>query len=440
MDWDSIREEAIIHLQNLIRIDTTNPPGNEIKAVTYLKEVLQKEGIESQVFEPAPQRGNLIASFRGNGSKRPLLLTSHLDVVPANKEKWQVDPFSGELKEGEIWGRGAIDMKQMTVMELMVFLMAKRNNLSLPRDLIFAAVADEEEGCNAGTGWLVGNKPELLDAEYALNEVGGFSLPIDGHVFYPIGVAEKGLCWFKIVAHGDPGHGSLPHDNQALVKLAAVARRLGGGYLPFHRHPISHQFVNGLASHLKFPKSWGLKALLNRFLHPLALNYLIRDQKQSNQFYSLFHNTVSPTVFNSGNKINVIPAKASIEVDGRIVPGETVEYFLAEVKKMIGSGFDIEILKAWDPPPVSDQDGFYDLLCKTLIGHDPAALPLPYIIPGFTDASQYSRLGIKCYGFSPVKLDKGTNFADLFHGNNERIPVEGFMFGLKVLWDVVRGA
>ena len=217
IDWNSVKQEAVTHLQNLLRINTTNPPGNEIEAVKYLSGVLTKEAIPHQIFEPAPGRASLVARLKGNGSKRPLLLTSHLDVVPAEGKKWERAPFSGDLKDGFIWGRGALDMKQMTVMELMMLLTVKREGLPLSRDLIFAAVADEEAGCKWGSKWLVANKPELIDAEYALNEVGGFSLHIDRHVFYPIGVAEKGFCWFKVTAQGEPGHGSLPHDDQAAV-------------------------------------------------------------------------------------------------------------------------------------------------------------------------------------------------------------------------------
>lgn len=437
INWDHIEREAVTHLQNLIRINTINPPGNELEAVSYLSNVLKKEGIDSQIFESTPGRANLVARLRGDGSRKPLLLTSHVDVVPAEKEDWEVDPFSGEIKNGFIWGRGAVDMKQMTAMELMVFLLAKRNKIHLRRDLILAAVADEEMGCRFGSEWLVENKPELIQAEYALNEIGGFNLSIDDNVFYPIGVAERGVCWFKIISRGDSGHGSLPHDNQATVKLAKGVDRLGRAELPFHSHPIVRQFVSQMASRMKAPKKWALKGLLIPFLHSFILKKLMPDKKKARQFYSLFHNTVSPTIFRSGDKINVIPAKAEAEVDGRIIPGQSVKEFLAEVQKVIGTDFEIEILKTEEPPPASDQNDFYDLLGRALKNNDERAIPVPYIMPGFTDASQYSRLGIKCYGFAPVRFQDGMNFSDLFHGANERIPVEGFVFGIKVLWDVI---
>ncbi|MBI2338964.1 MAG: M20/M25/M40 family metallo-hydrolase, partial [Deltaproteobacteria bacterium] len=281
MDWDSLKQEAVTHLQNLLRINTTNPPGNEIEAVKYLAGVLDKENIPFQIVEPSPGRASLVARLKGNGSKRPLLLTSHIDVVPAEEKEWQYPPFSGHLKDGFIWGRGAVDMKQMTAMELMVFLAAKREGLSLKRDLIFAAVADEEAGCKWGSRWLVEKRPELIEAEYALNEVGGFSLHIDNHVFYPIGVAERGVCWFKVKARGEPGHGSIPHDNQAVVKIAEAAEKIGVRSLPYHLHPLAGKFISFLAAHQKFPRGFILNLLKRPALAGFILRRLFPDKKQA---------------------------------------------------------------------------------------------------------------------------------------------------------------
>ncbi|MBI4411118.1 MAG: M20/M25/M40 family metallo-hydrolase [Deltaproteobacteria bacterium] len=445
MNWDQIKQEAITHLQNLIRINTTNPPGNEIAAVRYLSEVLKKEAIPHQIFEPAPGRASLVARLKGNGSKRPLLLTSHLDVVPAEEKEWERPPFSGDLADGFVWGRGALDMKQMTAMELMVFLAAKREGLSLKRDLILAAVADEEAGCKWGSRWLVANKPELIDAEYALNEVGGFSLPIDDHVFYPIGVAEKGFCWFKVTARGEPGHGSLPHDQQAVVKIAGAASTLGTRPLSYHLHPVVKKFISFLASHQKFPRSLILRLLNRPLLAGFVLKKLFPDKKQARSFHAMLHNTAAPTMIEGGRKVNVIPSSAFLQVDGRIIPGQTVESFLDEIKKVLGDGsghcpFEFEMMEQANPSETDFDNGFYRLLTQSLIKHDPQAIPVPYLIPGFTDAANYSRLGIKCYGFTPLKLPPNLRFSDLFHGHNERVPVEAFLFGLKVMEDVVREA
>ncbi|MDO8520152.1 MAG: M20/M25/M40 family metallo-hydrolase [Deltaproteobacteria bacterium] len=440
MNWETIQAEALNHFQNLIRINTTNPPGNEIEAVKYISALLQKEGIPHEIFEPAPGRASLIARITGTGAKKPLLLTSHLDVVPVEAEKWSHPPFSGEIHDGCVWGRGAVDMKQMAAMSLMMLLTAKRNGVRLSRDLIFAAVADEEAGCQWGSQWLVENKPQLLDAEYALNEVGGFCVTIGEHRLYPIGVAEKGICWFKITVEGDPGHGSIPHDNQAVVKMSGAVSRIGEKTMPFHQTAIACRFVNQLAKHEKSLRSLVLKGLTLKLFNRFILEKIFPDKRKARSFHALFHNTMSPTVFKAGSKINVIPSTAELSIDGRILPGETVESFIEEARQIIGPGFGLEILRSWKPLEVPHDNPFFDLLAQSLKANDSQAVAVPYLMPGFTDAAHYNRLGIKTYGFAPVRLPPGMDFSSLFHGHNERIPVDGFYFGLKVLWDVVRNA
>ncbi|MBX7148708.1 M20/M25/M40 family metallo-hydrolase [bacterium] len=441
INLDTIKDEAVAYLQQLIRINTTNPPGNELEAIKFLSGILTKENIPHDIFESAPGRANLVARLKGNGSKKPLLLTGHVDVVPAEPQHWAVDPFSGKIQDGCIWGRGAVDMKQMVVMELMMLLYAKRNSLNLNRDLIFAAVADEEAACTHGSQWLVENRPELVQAEYALNEVGGFSLYVEDKVFYPIGVAERGICWFRVIAKGDPGHGSMPHDNQAVNKLTGAAHRLGTHHLPFHSHPVVNKFISYLASAQKFPKNIILSLVKNRLFHSFITSKVLPDKKRAKVFNALFHNTVSPTILKAGSKVNVIPSTATFEVDGRILPGQTVESFLNEVREVIGPGLDIEVNYKWNPTEIKDyQNDFYDVLASSVIENHEGAIPVPYLIPGFTDAAHYSRLGIKSYGFAPVKLMPNMNFSEMFHGHNERIPVEGFLWGVKVLGDVIRRA
>lgn len=437
---DTIKSEAITHFQNLLRINTTNPPGNELEAVKYIASVLDKEKISYTIVEPKPSRASLVARLSGNGEKKPLLLTSHLDVVPVESKNWEVDPFSGTIKDNCIWGRGAVDMKQMAAMSLMTLLDAKREKWNLKRDLIFAAVADEEAGCENGSQWLVENRPELIQAEYALNEVGGFSLfvdDVDNQVFYPIGVSEKGACWFKITARGDPGHGSMPHNNQALVRICFAATRLGQCHLPVHQHNVVKKFINTLASYQKFSKKLVLKLMSVPWLNKMIIEKILPDKKRSPSFFAMFRNTVTPTILQAGQKINVIPSEATLEVDGRIIPGQTIETFLNEVKKIIGADYHLEVMRQIGPSQTEYSNPFYELLVSKIKTHDPKAISVPYLIPGFTDAAFYSKLGIQCYGFTPLKLDKNMNFTEMFHGHNERIPVEGFLWGLKVLRDVV---
>jgi acetylornithine deacetylase/succinyl-diaminopimelate desuccinylase-like protein len=429
-------DAAVRALQDLIRIDTVNPPGNELAACRYLKTVFDREGIPCTILESAPGRGNLVARLQGDGSARPFLLASHLDVVPTERDKWSCDPFSGEIRDGFVWGRGAVDMKQMTALELSVFLKLKRDGVKLKRDVIFTAVADEEAGCRFGSKWLVEHHPELIRAEYAVNEVGGFSLDVENTTFYPIGVAQKGVCWFDIVATGTPGHGAMPHDDQAIDHVCLAAHKLSSEPLPFHRTRIVAEFVNQLAARQKFPKNLVLKSLLNENFSNAALK-LIPDKAKARNFKAMLRHIATPTLLKAGYKENVIPGEASVTVDGRILPEHTVAEFLAEVQHLIGPGYRIDVRHAEEPCEIENYDDtFFGLLKDSLKKHDPGCVPVPFLIPGYTDAAHYRKLGIKCYGFAPTKLPPDLNFGQMYHGHDERIPVTAMRFGLDVLWDV----
>jgi acetylornithine deacetylase/succinyl-diaminopimelate desuccinylase-like protein len=434
-------QETLTHLKNLIRIDTTNPPGNEILACRYLKDIFDKEGIPAQILEAAPGRANIIARLKGDGSQKPLLLASHLDVVPVERDKWSVDPYAAEVKDGFVWGRGAVDMKQMTALELGVFLKAKRENVPLKRDLIFLAVADEEAGCAHGSKWLVENHPDLIRAEYAVNEVGGFSLNVDKHVFYPIGVAQKGVCWFKIIATGKPGHGAMPHDDHAIDHVCLATHKLLSKDLPFHKTEIVANFVNELAKHQSFPKNLILKGLAKKYLSNFIANKLLPDKTKAKNFKNMFRHLATPTMLTAGQKENVIPSTASVTIDGRILPEHTVATFLYEVQQLIGPGYRIEVTHAEEPSSIPEYDNaFFQILKDSLQLYDPGSVPVPFLIPGYTDAKHYQRLGIKCYGFAPTKLPPDLNFGELYHGHDERLPVSAIPFGLNVLWDVIQKA
>jgi acetylornithine deacetylase/succinyl-diaminopimelate desuccinylase-like protein len=434
---DQELQSTITYLQDLIRINTVNPPGNEIHACRYIADLFDKAGIEYQILESAPHRANLIARLKGDGSRKPLLLTSHLDVVPCEEDKWDVDPFSGVEKDGFIWGRGAVDMKNMTAMALTTILKAKREGVPLKRDLIFAAIADEEVGCTYGSKWLVENHADLLQAEYALNEVGGFSLTVDDKVFYPIGVGEKGLCWFDVIAKGETGHGSMPHNDQAVPHVCFATHKLADEGLPHHETPLVTNFVENLAKHQGFPKNIILKAALKKSWSRLILKYLFPDKDKAKNFENMLHNTATPTKLNAGYAYNVIPSEATLSVDGRILPGHTVNSFLQQVRDIIGNDFEIKVKQSSEPFTTEHDNSFFEQLGRSLKSFDSGSIPVPFLIPGYTDAQQYQRLGIKCYGFVPVKLPADINFGSLYHGHNERIPVNGMKFGMKVLWDVI---
>lgn len=429
------------HLQNLIRINTTNPPGNELAAVLYLKSVLDAAQIDYKIFEPKPGRASIIARLHGDGTAKPFLMSSHLDVVPADAKAWSVDPFAGIIQDDCIWGRGAVDMKNMTAMTLSVLLKLKADNVPLKRDVIFAAVADEEAGSVHGSKWLVDNHPELLRAEYGVNEVGGFSLNLGGQTFYPIGVAEKGVVWFEIVAKGESGHGSLPHQKQVLQKIGKALVTLTQNKMPFQASPVVCDFIDSLSAGLTFPKNLLVRGLKNKFLNPLLLK-LQADQHSALKLRAMFQNTIAPTLLSASDKINVIAGSAKIGIDGRILPGSSIEEFFANLKKILkpslGEDYEIQILHAQNPSIIPDyRNAFFTSLCDTLQKLDPGSHPIPFLVPGFSDSHHYHRLDIKCYGFAPAKLPAHMNLADLYHAHNERLPLAALEFGLRALWDVV---
>ncbi len=439
IDWAKAEAEAIAHFKALLRIDTTNPPGNERAAAEYIAGVLAKEGIEHRFFERAPGRASLVARLRGSGKHGPLLLNGHLDVVPADPDHWTHPPFEAVEADGCIWGRGAIDMKNMVTMGLMSLLLAKRTGLALDRDLIFAAVADEEAGSHEGALFLCEEHPEEVRAEYVLNEVGGHTLYMGASRFYPIQVSEKGICWFELTAHGEPGHGSMPRPDNSVVRLARALERLGTTRLPQHVTPVVEGFLRTLAAGAPFPQSKVLPLILSPTLAGTLLD-LFRKQnlEQAIGIDAMLRNTASPTMLEAGRKVNVIPSSATARVDGRILPGQSLHDFLAQVQAVIGDDVKITVLDHHDGTVFSEKTPLYDTIVRVLRQRDPDGLAVPYMIPGFTDSFAYARLGATCYGFSPVRLGPELNFTRMYHGHDERIPVDGFTWGLRTLWEVIR--
>lgn len=437
LDMKKIGEEAFEHLRALVRIDTTNPPGGETAACEYIKKELAKEGMDSEILEKEPGRGNIVTRLNGDSSMKPLLLQGHVDVVAAEEDQWSHPPFAAEIVDGYLFGRGTIDMKNMVAMELEIMLIAKRLGWNLKRDLIFAAVADEEAGCEMGSKFLAENHPEKVTAEYALGEIGGFSIEQRGTRFWPIGVAEKGTAWIKITATGTPGHGSMPNPDNALVKIARAADRIGKASLPLHLTEVVETFVDSMAEAQSKPVGKILRQVTNPKLSNIVINHLIPDKGVAKSLYASLHNTANATIINAGDKINVIPGSASLYVDGRTLPGQTTDDFIGEIKKVIGKGYEIEVVNSM-PPIVTDlTNPAYVAMKEAILRHDPEGVPIPYLVPGFTDAKFFSKTGAKCFGFSPIQLGPDEKFADLFHGHDERIPVEGFKTGLAILIDLV---
>ncbi len=443
-NWKDICGEATALLQQLLRIDTTNPPGDEIKAARALGKSLEDDGIEVELIESAPGRGNLICRLEGQGANRepPLLLMGHLDVVPAGDlSLWTHPPFSGELADGMIWGRGAVDMKNMVAMSAMMMKVLARREVPLRRDVILAAVADEEAGCRFGSRFLVEEHPDKVRAGFALGEVGGFPVSVGTAKLCLVQTAEKGMCWLRVRAKGQSGHGSMPTADNAVVRLCKALGRIGTHRLPQHNTPVVESFIRTVAGLLPPPNRWVLPRILTKQISPLILDKVITDQGQARNFNALLHNTACPTVLRAGQATNVIPDVAEAKLDGRLLPGQTAQDLIAELKDVAGDeGLTFEVITEAEAtvnhPPDSP---LWDCITQAVSRADSTLNVVPYMIPGFTDAKYFSQLGARCYGFSPVYMDPFSDlkFSELFHGIDERIPEDGYHWGLGVLWEVV---
>lgn len=435
-----VQAAAREHLRALLRLDTTNPPGNEGPAVDLLAKVLRDGGLEPEVLTSPKGRPNLVVRLAGTGARQPLLVGAHLDVVEADPARWTHPPFGAVEADGCLWGRGAIDMKNMAAMTAAILVGLRQAGLQPARDIIFAAVADEEAGCAEGSGFLVDHHPEKVRAEYALGEGGGFSTTFGGRRFYPIMAAEKGTVWVKVVAEGQPGHGSMPIERSAVQKLARAVDRLASVRLPAHVSEPAGRFVRGLAEHAPTSAAVVLRLLLVERLRDVVLDKVFPDPTLARPFAAILANTVSPTVLRAGTKTNVIPGRAEAELDGRTVPGQTTEDFLRELEAVAGPDVRFEVISAAPPTETSPDTDLFRHLAATIRRHDPEGIPIPYLCPGFTDAKSWSRLGARCYGFLPLKLPPTIRYADLFHGDDERIPLDGLAWGTRVLWDALLGA
>ncbi len=428
------------HLRALLRMDTTNPPGDEGPAADYVAEALRAAGLEAEVLRSPAGRPNVVARLEGTGARPPLLVHGHLDVVPADPSRWTHPPFEAVEADGCLWGRGAIDMKNLVAQAVAIVCGLKRAGIQPARDIIVAAVADEEAGCEHGSRFLVEHHPDKVRAEYALGEGGGFSVHFAGRRFYPVMVAEKGVAWLRLVAEGKPGHGSMPDPHSAVHKLAHALSRIASVRLPQHPTPVVEEFVRGLAQNAPVHAALGLRLLLVPQLRDVVLDRLFPDPSLARPFAAILSNTVSPTVLRAGDKTNVIPGRATCELDGRTLPGQTTADLIRELEEVAGPEVRFEVIQDAPPTETTPDTDMYRHLCATLRRHDPEAIPVPSLCPGFTDASSFARLGTRCYGFMPLKLPADLRFAELFHGDDERIPLDSLDWGTRVLWDAVLGA
>ncbi len=433
-------------LKSLIRIDTSNPPGNELEAVDLLAWHCSSEGFTPEIVGPDPNRPNLIAKLDAedrNRSQRPLVLSCHLDTVPANPEHWTHPPFSAHEEDGYIWGRGTIDMKGFAAMAFTAINLLKRSHLKLNRDVIFAAVSDEEAGTDLGSKWLVRERPDLLgtDPEYVINEVGGFTVYQRGRRYYPVQVAEKGIAWLRLTATGTPGHSSLPASDSAVATLADAVTSIARARLPWHPGQESRAFLEGMAAPQGAIAQKAAHLLSHPFLGPRLLPLAIPDSGHRAAIEAILRNTANPTRFASAQSINVLPGKISVDIDGRLAPGQTAQDLVRELKNTLNRStrekVEFEIVRESTATSFPTDTPLYRAIEDVIAHRDAEGIVVPGMISGFTDSHNYAKLGATCYGFYPLQLPEGLEFAKLFHGNDERIPVKGFHWGIITLMQLL---
>jgi acetylornithine deacetylase/succinyl-diaminopimelate desuccinylase-like protein len=426
-DYTSVIADCVRLCQEMIRIPSVNfgeGKGDEKAIADYVVEQLQEVGIECELIETAPNRVNVVARIAGSDTSRPgLILHGHLDVVPANAADWQVDPFAGEIKDGFIWGRGAVDMKGMDAMILATVRNWARSGYVPPRNILLVFFADEEAGSIYGSRWLVKHRPEIF-AGYseAISEVGGFSVTITGgHRLYLIEGAQKGIRWMKLTAKGDAGHGSFMNRANAVTRLSQAIARIGEYEWPQRETKIGGIFFKKIAELTGDPYQADNTRPLLKHIGSAA-----------RMLAATIQNTANPTMLEAGYKANVIPQTASAVVDGRFLPGFEAE-LVSTIKELAGPEIEIELLVHDIALEVEFAGPLVDAMRNAIIAEDPEGIPVPYVMSGGTDNKALSDLGIIGYGFAPLRLPEDVDFFPMFHGIDERIPLEGLAFGVRVL-------
>lgn len=424
---DELQQETLRICQELIRIPSVNfgdGNGDESGIADYVSELLSEVGIAHEVIESAPKRKNVIARIKGRESIRGgLVLHGHLDVVPANADDWSVDPFGGVIKDGSLWGRGAVDMKNMDAMILSVIRMWARKGYQPNRDIVVAFFADEEAGSLFGSRWLVKHRPELfVGCTEAVSEVGGFSLTLpNGKRLYLIESAEKGIHWMKLTAHGSASHGSMITRDNSVVKVADAVSRIGSYAWPERATKTAAILMRKVS-----------EAMGESFDPKNLRGYLEYFGGMAKMIGATLQNTANPSMLSAGYKTNVVPQIATAVVDGRFLPGYEEE-MSATMKELVGPEIEIEMLTRDKALEFDFSGPLVDAMCEAIRSQDPEGVPVPYLMSGGTDNKALSDLGITGFGFSPLQIPADLDFMALFHGVDERVPIEGLFFGVRAL-------
>ncbi len=433
VNWDETSEEVTRHLQELIRLNTVNPPGNESLVANYLKSQVEAAGLEAQILEAQDGRGNFVTRIKGNGQGRPLLLMAHSDVVSVEEDKWQRPPFAGEIHDGMVWGRGAVDTKNLVAAELMIMLTLARQGAKLDRDLIMCTFADEEAGGRAGAGWMWENHRDLIDAEVAINEGGGAAVEIGGTTFFSVQTGEKGGARMRIIARADPGHASVPRDDTAMLRMGRALQTLSTHIFPTIMTNSVRQMLDTYAEYAGDEVA-DIVASINHDDSWENLSRLPLDDVSRLGLRATTRNTAVPTIIHGGHRLNVIPGEIVCDVDGRVLPGQEPAEFVAQVRDLLGDEVIVEPLGPGRPGIEADPaSSLFDTIREVIQSTGSNTTVAPFLVSGGTDAA--SLPGIKVYGFMPGHFSAAEmNGA---HNHDERVSVENLAFGTRVLYDIV---
>jgi acetylornithine deacetylase/succinyl-diaminopimelate desuccinylase-like protein len=424
------QDAAVGLLSDLIRLDTSNPPGNEEAAVQFIEALLKKEGIKSDIYLPAPRRGNILARIKGKKPGKPVVLLGHLDVVPAHDEGWAAPPFGGIVKDGFVYGRGAIDMKSQVACHLLAFIDLKRSGIRPERDLIFLATADEETSGPLGVEHMLEKVADLRDSSFVFSE-GGFIMEEEGGLHARVSVGEKQVCWFRMQARGRGGHGSMPHKDNANEKIVKSAMRVISESRPLRATPIVTRYMNGLFKGKRFG-NMTFSSLREALKNKAFRSFVENDPALK----SLLGNSVALTMLQSGDKVNVIPPEATAFFDARILPDVKHEAFLDQMRKTAGPEVEIALVNRSDSVPSPYNTPYFRSIAKTVRSVSGPIPVLPFMTTGATDLRHFRSLGIPAYGLFPVALPKEEHMR--MHAVNERIAVNSLGDGLKATQEIVR--
>jgi acetylornithine deacetylase/succinyl-diaminopimelate desuccinylase-like protein len=439
-DHERVSAETIERLQRIIRFDTTNPPGNELPLALYLESALKDEGIDTTILVPQQNRAQLIGRIRGDGNERPLILLAHMDVVGVQRASWTHDPFAGDVDGGYLYGRGAIDDKGMLAANLMTMLLLKRDlartGQKLSRDVVFVATCDEESGGEIGMGWLVENHPDLLDAEYALNEGGRTRIIDQGRCYLAVQAAEKISHVVTVTAHGSAGHAAVPLPDNAIGRLGRAIAQLSRHVEPLVLTDITRQFFARLAG--IWPNQVERTAMLD-LVDPSAARAQDADKvlSQTPVFNAVLRNGISPTVIEGGKQFNVIPDSACVVLNVRTLPGQSLDDAVGRLRAVVTEpGVTVEITQRGIEAPASDPNSaMFDAIAEAAHELDPKIAVVPYLSTGVTDSARLRRLGVQAYGILPFPMPQSDE--ERMHGNDERIPLESLHFGVRLIHGAV---